>query len=219
MKRLYLLLFEEDKILSIALGQYRIVPVFESQEDALAYSPTIKSPSRVISLELADLISYARDTGYSFKLVAKGGRLSFPGEWSELVEWSSRNYETQRLREAFILLFESGRETEGVHSLKINRYDIVLLFEAQDDATRYCLLLEAQDFPVPTVEQILVEDAIEACDSAGYAWQIVKTEGLTLPPEQNLDQLDWQQEQAEQEEQDSDLEDLENIRRKLEGLL
>jgi hypothetical protein len=119
------------------------------------------------------------------------------------------------------LLFESGKETEGVHSLKINRYDIVLLFEAQDDATRYCLLLEAQDFPTPTVEAILVEDAIDACDVAGYAWQIVKTEGLTLPPDKNLQQTDWRQDEPdEQEDQnDDDQEDLESIRRKLEGLL
>jgi len=221
MKRLYLLLFEEEKILSIALGQYRIVPIFESEEDAFGYSSNVEESSRIISLELKDLINYARATSYSFKLVATGTQLSVPLEWLELVEWSSQKYQTQNLQEVYILLFESGKETEGVHSLKINRYDIVLLFEAQDDATRYCLLLEAQDFPTPTVEAILVEDAIDACDVAGYAWQIVKTEGLTLPPDKNLQQTDWQQDEPdEQEDQnDDDQEDLESIRRKLEGLL
>ena len=32
------------------------------------------------------------------------------------------------------------------------------MFEDKDDASRYCGLLEAQDFPLPTVEMIDIEE-------------------------------------------------------------
>ena len=32
------------------------------------------------------------------------------------------------------------------------------MFEEEDDATRYCGLLEAQDFPLPTVEIVNIEE-------------------------------------------------------------
>ncbi len=65
--------------------------------------------------------------------------------------------------------------SEGVHTLKVSQpndssglsKDVVLAFEAADDATRYALLLEAQDFPTPTVEEIDRSEIEEFCQSAG----------------------------------------------------
>ena len=44
------------------------------------------------------------------------------------------------------------------HSIELKGRTIVLMFEDKDDATRYCGLLEAQDFPLPTVEMIEIEE-------------------------------------------------------------
>jgi hypothetical protein len=52
----------------------------------------------------------------------------------------------------FVLLYNSGTDKEGIHSIELKGRTIVLMFEDKDDATRYCGLLEAQDFPLPTVE-------------------------------------------------------------------
>ena len=57
----------------------------------------------------------------------------------------------------FVLLYNSGTDKEGIHSIELKGRTIVLMFEDKDDATRYCGLLEAQDFPLPTVEMINIE--------------------------------------------------------------
>ena len=51
-----------------------------------------------------------------------------------------------------VLLYNPGNENEGIHSLELNGSTAVLMFENVDDAERYCGLLEAQDFPVPTID-------------------------------------------------------------------
>ncbi|MCP9809610.1 DUF3110 domain-containing protein [Cyanobium sp. HWJ4-Hawea] len=136
----------------------------------------------------------------------------------------------------FVLLFDAGSDQEGIHSLELNGRTVVLLFEERDDADRYAGLLEAQDFPVPTVEPLDREEMELFCSEAGYEARLV-TKGflpetaedrlLIAPPERNMDVAKWQEENQLQEtnqaqgldrqgEQDSELE---AFRRKLEGLL
>ena len=142
--------------------------------------------------------------------------------------------------QVFILLFNAGRENEGIHTIRIGDRNLVLIFEQEDDATRYALLLEAQDFPVPTVEKMEQADIEEFCESAGYEGQLVPAgfvpqtdvdRLLLAPPETNLVETDWQEDKLP-EEQELKLEpepeseadaiaaaELERIRRQLEGLL
>ena len=49
-----------------------------------------------------------------------------------------------------MLLFDSGSEVEGIHTLELNGRTVVLMFEEEDDALRYAGLLAAQDFPEAT---------------------------------------------------------------------
>ena len=65
------------------------------------------------------------------------------------------------LMNIFVLLYNSGTDKEGIHSIELKGRTIVLMFEDKDDATRYCGLLEAQDFPLPTVEMIDIEEIKE----------------------------------------------------------
>ena len=58
----------------------------------------------------------------------------------------------------FVLLYNSGTDKEGIHSIELKGRTIVLMFEDKDDAIRYCGLLEAQDFPLPTVEMINIDE-------------------------------------------------------------
>ncbi|BAY23652.1 hypothetical protein NIES2100_34440 [Calothrix sp. NIES-2100] len=138
----------------------------------------------------------------------------------------------------FVLIFNVGTENEGIHSVRIGDRNQILMFESEDDATRYALMLEAQDFPVPSVEEIEDEEIKEFCQSANYDWELV-TENSSIvvtPPELNVEETDWkpdgQTEETDQETKETlrpnppdptkpDLSDaeLEKIRRKLEGLL
>ncbi len=125
----------------------------------------------------------------------------------------------------YILLYNAGTDNEGIHTLQIGDRNKVLMFESADDATRYGLMLEAQDFPSPSIESIDMEEVEEFCRSAGYSWELVEAGMLTLPPENNLESTDWnsegkekpEKEKAEKEEMSEA--ELERIRRKFEGLL
>lgn len=132
--------------------------------------------------------------------------------------------------QVFILLFHARTDSEGIHTLKVNQpeaerglsQDVVLAFEVEDDAVRYALLLEAQDFPAPTVESIDRSEVEEFCQSAGLALRFVPEGTLEVPPEANLAETDWRP-NAEADDQDSTqvpvTSELDQIRRQLEGLL
>jgi Protein of unknown function (DUF3110) len=135
----------------------------------------------------------------------------------------------------FVLLFNARTENEGIHTISIGDRNLILMFEDEDDATRYALLLEAQDFPEPTVEAIDQAEVEEFCRSANYDCKLIPVDFrpedeferlLLAPPVINHDQIDWdpaaktpQQAQAADEDLEMSNPELDRIRRQLEGLL
>jgi hypothetical protein len=104
-----------------------------------------------------------------------------------------------------VLLFDAGSDQEGIHSLEIQGRTVVLLFEDRDDAERYAGLLEAQDFPVPTVEPLDREEMELFCSQAGYEARFVpagflpqsaEDRLLIAPPERNMDVTHWQEQES-----------------------
>ena len=71
----------------------------------------------------------------------------------------------------YILLYNAGTDNEGIHTLQIGERNQVLMFQEQEDAERYALMLEAQDFPTPTVEPIDDEEVKAFCRNADYDFQ------------------------------------------------
>jgi hypothetical protein len=133
-----------------------------------------------------------------------------------------------------VLLFDAGSDNEGIHSLELNGSTVVLLFEDRDDAERYAGLLEAQDFPMPTVEAIERQEMEEFCSNAGYEARFVPSgflpqsaeeRLLIAPPEKNMDVSSWREQEtpealaAPPEPISSGNAELEAFRRRLEGLL
>ena len=127
-----------------------------------------------------------------------------------------------------VLLFDAGSDSEGIHSLEIAGRTVVLLFENPDDAQRYAGLLEAQDFPVPTVESLDREDVELFCRDAGYEARFVASgfvpesdeERLFMaPPEANRDVSQWKEEESLPEPEPSSSSELDALRKRLEGLL
>ncbi|MBD0337567.1 MAG: DUF3110 domain-containing protein [Cyanobacteria bacterium Co-bin13] len=96
----------------------------------------------------------------------------------------------------YVLLFNARTENEGIHTLKVEDRNIVLMFEDEDDATRFGLMLEAQDFPPATVESFEFEEIEEFCQAAGYECKQVPQGALATPPENNVEQTDWDPDQA-----------------------
>ncbi|WP_411870906.1 DUF3110 domain-containing protein [Vulcanococcus limneticus] len=145
-----------------------------------------------------------------------------------------------------VLLFDAGSDNEGIHSLELNGTTVVLLFEDRDDAERYAGLLEAQDFPLPTVEALDRAEMEQFCVQAGYEARFVpvgflpqspEERLLIAPPEKNMDVTGWQEREdgeaqaggatlvsgAAAAPQDGPISsgdtELEDFRRRLEGLL
>ena len=128
-----------------------------------------------------------------------------------------------------VLLYEAGKDSEGIHSLELAGKTVVLMFENKDDAERYCLLLEAQDFPCPSVEHIDREEIENFCSNAGYESRFVESGFVPksdeerfclVPPESNRDTTNWNDTDTESATTSEIEEDkLEIIKQRLEGLL
>lgn len=117
----------------------------------------------------------------------------------------------------FVLLFDAGTDNEGIHTIQVGGRNKVLMFESEDDATRFAVMLEAQDFPTATVEPIDAEEVKKFCEDADYDWELIPDGALAIPPEANVEDIDWQAE--EKKSADTSDSELDSIRRKLEGLL
>ena len=126
-----------------------------------------------------------------------------------------------------VLLYEAGTESEGIHSLELKGSTVILMFEDKDDAERYCGLLEAQDFPTPSVEELLRRDIESFCVEAGYEARYVEKgfipstdeERLMIsPPLSNLEVGNWQDQDKINDNLSSN-DQLEDIKNRLENLL
>jgi len=126
-----------------------------------------------------------------------------------------------------VLLYEAGTESEGIHSLELKGSTVILMFEDRDDAERYCGLLEAQDFPTPTVEELTRRDIEAFCVEAGYEARYVEKgfipstdeERLMItPPLSNLEVGNWQN-QIDINNKSTTNDQLEDIKKRLENLL
>ena len=123
----------------------------------------------------------------------------------------------------FVLLYNSGTEKEGIHSIELKGRTIVLMFEVIDDAERYCGLLEAQDFPVPSVESFNIDEIRDFCNKLDYECKLVERNFvpkspedrlLISPPQKNLEVEKWNSDESELANLD-----LNSIKENLEKLL
>ena len=127
----------------------------------------------------------------------------------------------------YVLLYEAGTESEGIHSLELKDATVILMFQDRDDAERYCGLLEAQDFPTPTVEELTKVDIEAFCVEAGYEPRFVEKgfiprndeERLMIsPPLSNLEVGNWNNQDTAYLKLSSN-EQLDDIKKRLENLL
>jgi len=132
----------------------------------------------------------------------------------------------------YVVLFNARTENEGIHSLEMEGRQLVLMFEVEDDATRFAVMLEAQDFPPASVEAFDPEEIEEFCESAGYEAVLVEDGTLLMPPEKAVEETTWNldtdpnaiaraklEETARGSVQDASSDEMDRIRAQLEKLL
>ena len=126
-----------------------------------------------------------------------------------------------------VLLYEARTENEGIHSLELKGTTVILMFQDRDDAERYCGLLEAQDFPTPTVDELTRDDIEAFCTDSGYEARFVEKgfiprtdeERLMIsPPVSNLEVGNWNNQDSVIKESSSNGK-LDDIKKRLEDLL
>jgi hypothetical protein len=81
------------------------------------------------------------------------------------------------------LLTEKEKKEEGAYAVKDrDGHKVLFMFEEEDDAVRYALLLE-EDYGVKmsTVE-VEKDIAIKACQIYNYKYTIITPEDIVIPP-------------------------------------
>ncbi len=132
----------------------------------------------------------------------------------------------------YVVLFNVGTDNEGIHSIRIGAQQQVLMFEAEDDAIRFGILLEAQDSPTPAIEAIAREEIEEICEDAGYEAVFIPEGQLATPVENMVEETTWDPNVRPEEQRSGDRrpvertasdtaadDEMDRIRRQLEKLL
>jgi hypothetical protein len=83
----------------------------------------------------------------------------------------------------FIITLD-GREEEGAYSV-VNEdgNHILYLFREEDDATRYAMMLEDNDYPEMHVLEVEDEIMIKACELHDYEYVIITSDDIIVPPD------------------------------------
>ena len=82
----------------------------------------------------------------------------------------------------FILTVE-GKESEGAYSIADeNGEQVLYIFEDEDDAIRFALLLEDQNYPEMHVIEVDGKVVIKTCELHDYRYSIITKNDIVIPP-------------------------------------
>jgi hypothetical protein len=81
------------------------------------------------------------------------------------------------------LLTLKDRKDDGAYAVQ-NRYGekVLFLFEEEDDATRYALMLKDQEEQEMDVVEVDDELAIKTCKLYNYKYAVVTPDDIVIPP-------------------------------------
>ena len=76
-----------------------------------------------------------------------------------------------------------GKENEGAFSVPDDDGEHILyLFEQEDDATRYALQLEDNDYPEMHVIEVEPDMMVGVCEDHGYEYTVITPNDIVIPP-------------------------------------
>ncbi len=84
------------------------------------------------------------------------------------------------------LLTLKDRKDDGAYAVQ-NRYGdkVLFLFEEEDDATRYAMMLEDQEDAEMEVVEVDAALAIKTCKMYNYKYAVVTPNDIVIPPKLN----------------------------------
>ncbi len=82
----------------------------------------------------------------------------------------------------------NGREKEGAYSvIDDDGEHILYLFQEEDDATRYAMMLEEDGYPEMHVIEIEDEVMIKTCEMHDYQYTLITSNDIVIPPDSYYD--------------------------------
>ena len=85
----------------------------------------------------------------------------------------------------FILTI-NGKETEGAYSVTDDDGEQILyLFEEEDDAVRYAMMLEDDGAPEMHIIEVEDEIMIKTCEIHDYRYTIITKDDVVIPPKEH----------------------------------
>ena len=86
------------------------------------------------------------------------------------------------------LLTMAGREQDGAYSVvDDDGDDILYLFQEEDDATRYALLLEEDGHPEMHIIEVEDRVMMKTCEMHGYQYILITPDDIVIPPNTDYD--------------------------------
>ena len=81
------------------------------------------------------------------------------------------------------ILTVAGKEKEGAYSVRnAEGEQILYLFEEEDDAVRYAMMLEDEDYPEMHVIEVEDEVMIKTCEVHDYNYTVITQNDIVIPP-------------------------------------
>jgi Protein of unknown function (DUF3110) len=82
----------------------------------------------------------------------------------------------------------SGKEKEGAYSVTDDEGEQILyLFQEEDDAVRYAMMLEEDGYPEMHVIEIEDDVMLKTCDLHGYQYTLITPDDIVIPPDTDYD--------------------------------
>ncbi len=82
------------------------------------------------------------------------------------------------------ILTVAGKESEGAYSVKdLDGNQVLYLWEEEDDATRYAMMLEEEDYPEMHVIEVEDEVMIKTCEAHDYSYTVITEDDIVIPPD------------------------------------
>ena len=86
------------------------------------------------------------------------------------------------------ILTVTGKESEGAYSVINDDGDKILyIFEQEDDAIRFAMMLEDQDYPEMHVLEVDDRVVIATCENHGYNYAVITPNDIVVPPPVKVD--------------------------------
>ena len=88
------------------------------------------------------------------------------------------------------ILTVHGKETEGAYSVQADQGEHILyLFEEEDDAMRYAMMLEDSGSPRMHVIEVEDEVMIKTCENHDYNYAVITSNDIVVPPSTKHDYI------------------------------